>query len=56
MARGIKTVRAERPSNEEEKHESIQTTKFKLSGMIRTREYRNKTNKIGQDRWNQTPH
>lgn len=56
MERGIKTVRAERPSNEEEKHESVQTMKFKLSGMIKTREYRNKTNKRGQYRWNQTPH
>lgn len=52
----MKAVRAERPSHEEEKHESIQTTKSKLSGMIKTGEYRNKTNKIGQDRWNQTPH
>lgn len=47
---------AESPSHEEEQHESSQTTKSKLSGMIKTGEYRNKTNKIGQDRWNQTPH
>lgn len=56
MERGIKIVRAERLSNEEEKHESVQTMKFKLSGMIKTREYRNKTNKRGQYRWHQTPH
>lgn len=41
-------MRAERPSHEEEKHESVQTTKFELSGMIETRDYRNKTNKIGR--------
>lgn len=49
-------MRAERPSHEEEKHESVQTTKSKLSGMLKTGEYRNKTNKIGQHRRNQTAH